>query len=150
MEPEDEEQRVIIEQLRGDGYSDTAIDHWLHPRNFGQISDYSGFSGKHTGPCGDSMWIWIGVVSDTIRRTAYVGDVCIGTITAGSMLTEMVKGMSVGSALAIERDDVLERLGGLPPQYLHCAELATKTLRLAIMDYNRYRSSPWKRTYERH
>ncbi len=134
-----EDRQEIMNELRKDGYSEIVIDHWLTPRNFGQMQKYDGYSNKFKGSCGDSMWVWIKVNNDIIQEASYISDVCIGSITCGSILTEMIKGKSIGSALRISQDDILKELGGLPAQFAHCAKLAKDTLNLAIIDYNAYK-----------
>ena len=144
-----EDRQEIMNDLRKDGYSEIVIDHWLTPRNFGQMQKYDGYSNKFTGSCGDFMWVWIKVNNDIIQEASYISDVCIGSITCGSILTEMIKGKSIGSALRISQDDILKELGGLPAQFAHCAKLAKDTLNLAIIDYNAYKNTPWKRAYQK-
>jgi nitrogen fixation NifU-like protein len=76
------------------------------------MQKYDGYSNKFKGSCGDSMWVWIKVNNDIIQEASYISDVCIGSITCGSILTEMIKGKSIGSALRISQDDILKELGG--------------------------------------
>ena len=148
MNEASEERQTIINELRKDGYSETVIAHWLNPKNFGQMKDYDGYSNKFTGSCGDSMWIWIKANNDIIQDASYVSDVCIGSVSSGSILTEMIKGKTIGSALRISQDDILKELEGLPEQFTHCAKLAKDSLNMAIIDYNAYKNTPWKRAYE--
>ena len=142
------ERQEIVNKMRQDGYSETVIDYWLRPRNFGQMTVYDGCSDKYTGPCGDSMWFWIRVNDDIIQKVSYISDICIGSVTAGSALSDMVTGLDIGSALRLSNDDILKALGGLPEQYAHCAKLAKDTLDIAIRNYNSYRNAPWKRLYK--
>ena len=79
------------------------------------------------------------VRNDVIRDATFISDICIGAVASGSMPTEMVKGKSVREALRISSADILSKLGGLPEQFVHCAELAKNTLNLAINDYQRIR-----------
>ncbi len=144
-----EEQQKIANELKKDGYSDIVIDHWLNPRNFGRMEEFDGYSDKCTASCGDSMWFWIKVNNNLIQKASYVSDVCIGSVTSGSILAEMIKGKTIGSALRISKDDILKELGGLPVQFVHCAKLAKDTLNMAIIDYNSYKSTPWKRAYQK-
>ncbi len=143
-----EERQTIINELRKDGYSEIVIAHWLNPKNFGQMKDYDGYSNKFTGSCGDSMWVWIKVSNTIIKNASYISDVCIGSVSSGSILTEMIKGKTIGSALRISQDNILKELEGLPEQFVHCAQLAKDTLNMAIIDYNAYKNATWKRVYE--
>jgi len=143
------EELEIIKSLRQDGYSDIVIDLWLNPRNFGQMDNYDGYSGKITSSCGDSMWVWLKVKNDVIQGVTYLSDICIGAVSSGSMLTEMVEGRTIGGALKISSSDILEALKGLPENFVHCAALAETALKAAIRDYEAYKDAPWKRLYEK-
>jgi nitrogen fixation NifU-like protein len=142
------EELGVIEALREGGYSDVVIDRWLNPKNLGQMENYDGYSGKITSSCGDSMWVWLKVKDDVIQKAAYLSDICIGAVSSGSMLTEMVESRTIREALRISSDDILRALGGLPENFVHCAVLAEITLRAAIRDYKAYKGAPWKRLYE--
>lgn len=150
MSSELEEERVTIEALRKDGYSEAVIDHWLNPRNLGRGNrkECDGLSGWFTGPCGDSMEICLKVKSGVIQYATFISDVCIGAVASGSMLTEMIKGKTMREALTISQADILRELGGLPENFVHCADLAKSTLNLAIRDYLDFAREPWKRAYQ--
>lgn len=143
------QEQGIRELLARDGYSEVVIDHWLNPRNFGQIGNYDGYSGKITSSCGDSMWVWLKVKDDTIQDATFISDICIGAISSGSMLTEMIRGEKIIGALQLSSDDILRALGGLPENFVHCAALAEAAIKAAIGDYNAYKAAPWKRLYQR-
>jgi nitrogen fixation NifU-like protein len=142
------EELGVIESLREDGYSDIVIDRWLNPRNLGQMENYDGYSGKITSSCGDSMWVWLKVKDDVIQDVTYLGDICIGAVSSGSMLTEMVENRTIREVLRISSVDILRALGGLPENFVHCATLAEMALKAAIRDYKAYKAAPWKRLYE--
>lgn len=95
------------------GYSEIVIDHAQNPRNVGSIPDPDGFA-KITGPCGDTMAIWLRVRGDVIEKATFWTDGCGTTIAAGSMVTELVRDKTVADALKITQDTVLQALGGLP------------------------------------
>ena len=130
-------------------YSETTIDHAMNPRNLGDTEDADGFA-KVTGPCGDTMEIWLRVNSGTIAEASFLTDGCGTTIASGSMVTEMIKGKSVSEARKISQHDVLSALGGLPNESKHCALLAANTLKEAIRDYLAMKKEPWKRAYRKH
>jgi nitrogen fixation NifU-like protein len=129
-------------------YSETVIDHFLNPRNLGQIADADGF-GSVTGSCGDTMEIWLQVKDGLMSNATFWTDGCGSTIAAGSMVTELVKGRSIVEAQRIAPKDILDALGGLPEESLHCALLAADTLKEAIKDYLAFRNEPWKRAYRK-
>ena len=129
-------------------YSETVVDHTLNPRNMGDIADADGF-GRITGPCGDTMEIWLKVRNDTIARATFMTDGCSTTIAAGSMVTELARGKRVSQALRINQEDVLNAMHGLPEESEHCALLAANTLKGAVKDYLALKKEPWKRGYLR-
>ena len=130
-------------------YTETVIDHAMKPRNVGSMSEANGFA-RITGPCGDTMEIWLKVKDGRIQEATFWTDGCGTTIAAGSMVTELAKGKAVTEALKITQQDVLHALGGLPEDSIHCALLAANTLKASIQDYLAYKNEPWKRAYRRH
>ena len=129
-------------------YTETVIDHAQNTRNVRRIPNADG-SAIVTGPCGDTMDIWLKVKDNTIKEIAFWTDGCGTSIAAGSMVTEMAKGKSVIQASKIRQQDVLDALGGLPEDSVHCALLAANTLNAAIKDYLAYKNEPWKRSYRK-
>jgi len=130
-------------------YSETVVDHAMNPRNVGNIDDANGFA-RITGPCGDTMEIWLKVSNDTITAATFMTDGCGTTVAAGSMVTELAKGKTVIQALKISQQDVLNALDRLPEESQHCALLATNTLKEAVKDYLAFKKEPWKRAYKSH
>jgi nitrogen fixation NifU-like protein len=129
-------------------YSHTVIDHVVNPRNVGNIEAADGYASV-TGPCGDTMEIWLKVKDGTIVRATFMTDGCGTTIAAGSMVTELVKGKGISQALRTSQEDVLSALGGLPEESEHCALLAANTLKASVRDYLVLMKEPWKRLYGR-
>lgn len=130
-------------------YSETAIEHAMNPRNVGNILDDDGYASV-TGPCGDTMQIWLKVKGDQIQNATFWTDGCGATIATGSMVTELAIGKSVVDVQRIAQQDVLDALGGLPEENVHCAELAANTLREAIKNYLAIKKEPWKKAYRKH
>ena len=135
----------VIEDMRK-AYSEETIDHFLNPRNLGEIQAPDG-CGEVVGPCGDTMKIYLRVNSGRITGASFWTDGCGPSIASGSMVTELVKGKSIPEAQRITQDDVLNALGGLPKESIHCALLAANTLKEAIRDYLAFKNEPWKRAY---
>ena len=130
-------------------YSEVAIDHSMDPRNLGDLGDADGFA-KVTGPCGDTMEIWLKVKDDIIAQATFLTNGCGTSLASGSMITELAKGKSLTKAHKISQDDVLNALGGLPQESQHCALLAANTLKGAIKDYLAVKKEPWKKDYRKH
>ena len=124
----------LIKQEMRKIYSEAVVEHSMDPRNLGNLEDADGFA-RVTGPCGDTMSIWLKVNGDTIINASFTTDGCGTTIASGSMVTEMVKGKSISEARKTTQRDVLDALGGLPQESEHCALLAANTLKAAIRDY---------------
>jgi len=143
----DELQELIMADARK-VYSETVIEHAMNPRNVGIIEDADGFA-KITGPCGDTMEIWIKVNNNAIVEISFLTDGCGPSIACGSMVTEMAKGKSVSEAKKICQQDVLNGLDGLPKESEHCALLAANTLKAAISDYLAMKREPWKKAYRK-
>jgi nitrogen fixation NifU-like protein len=129
-------------------YSEKTIDHFLSPRNLGEITGPDGF-GRITGSCADTMEICLKVSNGKVLNASFWTDGCGPSIASGSMVTELAKGKSITEALKITQDDVLDALGGLPEESLHCALLAANTLKEAIKDYLAFKKEPWKRAYQK-
>jgi nitrogen fixation NifU-like protein len=130
-------------------FSETVVEHSMNPRNVGDMDDADG-SAKITGPCGDTMELWLKLKGDTIVQAKFLTDGCGTSIASGSMVTELAKGKKLGQAQRISQKDVLDALGGLPEESEHCALLAANTLKAAISDYLTMKREPWKRAYREH
>jgi nitrogen fixation NifU-like protein len=130
-------------------YSEAVIEHSMNPRNLGDLEDADGFA-RVTGPCGDTVSMWLKVKDGTISHASFMTDGCGTTIAAGSMVTELAKGKSITEAQKIAQRDVLDALGGLPQESEHCALLAANTLKSAIKDYLAIKKEPWKKAYRKH
>ncbi|MFX0102123.1 MAG: iron-sulfur cluster assembly scaffold protein [Candidatus Hodarchaeota archaeon] len=127
-------QRQIDEQTRRD-YSPRAIELGQKPENWGRIDDATS-SVAYEGPCGDTMEIFLKIDDDgIISKISFLTDGCVSSISSGSQATILAKGKSVDEAYKITSDDILQALGRLPPDSLHCPVLAEKTLKRAIEKY---------------
>ncbi len=129
-------------------YSETTIDHFLNPKNMGEMPTPDGF-GRVTGSCGDTMEIYLKVRDSQVMNTSFWTDGCGTSIASGSMVTELAKGKNILEARKITQQDILDALGGLPEESVHCALLAADTLKEAIKDYLAFKKEPWKRAYQR-
>ena len=129
-------------------YSETVIDHAMNPRNAGVMADADGFA-RVTGPCGDTMEIWLKVKNDIVVGISFMTDGCGTSIAAGSMVTEISRGKGIDEAQRTSQQDVLDALDGLPEDSEHCALLAANTLKAAIRDYLAMKREPWKKAYRK-
>jgi len=84
-----------------------------------------------------------------ITDATFWTDGCSTTAACGSMATETIKGKDIAQALAINQNDILKALGGLPEDNRHCALLAANTVKAAVQDYIAIRKEPWKKAYRK-
>lgn len=121
--------------MAGIGYSKKVMEHFMNPRNVGVIENPDGY-GKVGNPiCGDVMEIFIKVKDGIITDIKFRTFGCGSAIATSSMITELAKGKHVDEAIKITRSDVADELDGLPPQKMHCSNLAADALSEAIKDY---------------
>ena len=111
------------------------MDHFQNPRNVGEISDADGVGEVGNAVCGDIMKIYLKVADDRIADVKFKTFGCGAAIATSSMVTELVKGKTLDEALQITNRAVAEALDGLPPQKMHCSNLAADALHKAIEDY---------------
>ena len=146
-DPFKELEQSIMEDMK-QFYSEKTIDHFLNPRNLGEIPAPDGY-GRITGPCGDTMEIYLKIRDGRVMNASFWTDGCGPSIASGSMVTELATGKSILEARTITQQNILDALGGLPEESLHCALLAANTLKEAIKDYLACKNEPWKRVYRR-
>jgi nitrogen fixation NifU-like protein len=130
-------------------YSEAVVEHSMNPKNMGEIEDADGCA-RVTGPCGDSMQLWLKLKGEIIQEASFLTDGCGTSVASGSMVTELAKGKKLSQARKISQEDVLNALGGLPEESEHCALLAADTLKAAIKDYLAMKKEPWKKAYREH
>ena len=116
-------------------YTEQVMDHFINPRNVGEIEDASGVGEVGNAKCGDIMRFYIKVENDVIIDVKFKTFGCGAAIATSSRATEMVKGKTIEEALKITNKMVADSLGGLPPVKLHCSVLAEEALHAAIADY---------------
>jgi nitrogen fixation NifU-like protein len=141
----EEFQKQLADEISGI-YSEAVKDHAFNPRNMGDLPDADGF-GKITGPCGDTMQIWLKIKDSRIINAAFSTDGCGTTRACGSMVTEMIKEKEISQAIKVTQEKILKTLGGLPEEDQHCALLAANTLKAAIQNYYADKKEPWKKAY---
>ena len=116
-------------------YTEKVMDHFMNPRNVGEIADASGIGTVGNAKCGDIMRIFIKVENNVIVDVKFKTFGCGAAIATSSKATEMVMGKTIEEALKITNKMVTEELGGLPEVKLHCSVLAEEALHEAIKNY---------------
>jgi nitrogen fixation NifU-like protein len=130
-----------IKRRRIKMYSEKVMDHFMNPRNVGEITDADGVGMEGNPTCGDAMQLFIKVENDVIVDAKFRTFGCGAAIAVSSMITEMIKGKTLDEALSISKEAVAHELGGLPPQKMHCSNLGADALRKAIEDYRSKKKS---------
>ena len=116
-------------------YNDVVMDHFLNPKNVGELENPDG-AGTYGSPvCGDMMQIEIKVEDETIVDAKFKTFGCGSAIASSSMATSMIIGKTIEEALQVKNKEIIANLGGLPPVKVHCSVLADKAIKNAINDY---------------
>lgn len=122
--------------MSGSGpYNDTVMDHFMNPRNMGEVEDPDAVGEAGSLVCGDVIRIYFRVNENVISDVRFKTFGCGAAIASSSILTEMVKGKTIEQALRITNESVVEALGGLPEAKIHCSVLAEDAVLAAVRDY---------------
>ncbi|NLY36281.1 MAG: Fe-S cluster assembly scaffold protein NifU [Tissierellia bacterium] len=117
-------------------YNDKVMDHFMNPRNVGEIENPDGVGEVGNIRCGDIMKIYLRINEDeVIEDIKFRTFGCGSAVASSSIATELIKGKTVKEALKITNKDVLRELGGLPVIKVHCSVLAEQALKAAVLDY---------------
>lgn len=116
-------------------YNDKVMDHFLNPRNAGEIKEADGVGEVGNAKCGDIMRMYVKIENDVIVDVKFRTFGCGSAIAASSISTEMLIGKTIDEALEITNKDVVDELGGLPVVKVHCSVLAEQAFKMAIYDY---------------
>ena len=120
-------------------YSEKVMDHFMNPRNVGEIEDADGIGEVGNAKCGDIMKIYLKIDQNIITDVKFKTFGCGSAIASSSMATELIKGKSVDEALALTNKAVTEALDGLPTHKIHCSVLEEEAIKSALDDfYKRY------------
>ena len=117
-------------------YSEKVMDHFMNPRNVGEIENASGVGTVGNAKCGDIMRIFLDIDEEgIIRDVKFKTFGCGAAVATSSMATELVKGKSIQEAMQITNKAVMDALDGLPPVKVHCSLLAEEAIHAALWDY---------------
>ena len=116
-------------------YNERVINEFKNPKNIGEIPDADGVGTIGNASCGDIMQIFLKIEDNRIVDAKFKTFGCAAAIASSSVATEMIKGMTIEEALQVKNADVVEFLGGLPPQKIHCSVLAEEAIHAAVEDY---------------
>ena len=118
-------------------YSEKVKDHFMNPRNMGEMEKADGIGVVGNPVCGDVMKIFIRVKDGRISDIKFQTFGCAAAIATSSIITEMAKNKTVDEARKISRDDVASELDGLPKVKMHCSNLAADGLHAALDDWEK-------------
>ena len=128
------DQESMRDLLTGSGYSDKAIDYYLAKKNMGSLSNADQVT-ELTGPCGDTMKIFLKLEDDRIKDAKIQVLGCPAAVASAMAAMDHVRGMSLDEALRVKDRDIFRMLEDLPDQKQHCIRLTIKTLNKAIEEY---------------
>lgn len=118
-------------------YSEKVMDHFMNPRNVGEIPDADGVGQVGNAKCGDIMKMYLKINGNIIEDVKFKTFGCGSAIASSSIATELVKGKTIDQALEVTNKAVVEALDGLPPIKIHCSVLAEQAIKAALLDYSK-------------
>lgn len=121
-------------------YNNTVMDHFINPRNTGDLADANAIGEVGAAACGDIMKISLKIddKTNTVIDAKFKTFGCGSAIAASSMATELIKGRTIDDLQKnFNNDQIVEALGGLPPVKIHCSVLAEEALQAALEDYKK-------------
>ena len=116
-------------------YTEKLLDHFVNPRNVGEIPEAHGVGMVGDPACGDFMKVWIKVDGNVIVDAKFKCQGCPASIATGSIMTEMTIGKNLDEAMELSDEQIAEALGGMPDHKLHCSNLGAEALHAAITDH---------------
>jgi nitrogen fixation NifU-like protein len=126
-------------------YNETVMDHFEHPRNVGEMKDATVTADVGSPECGDRTKIYLKIEDNIIVDVSFKTLGCAAAIASSSKATEMIKGKTLEEAWNLTNRDVVDALGGLPEQKVHCSVLAEGAIRKAINTYRKNQGlEPWE------
>jgi nitrogen fixation NifU-like protein len=113
-------------------YSETFKNHLTNPRGVGELTDADAIAEESNPVCGDRLRLSLRLRGEIIAEARFLAYGCAPTLACGSILTELIEGMTRDEAARLTRQDITRALGGLPARKGHAAALAIETLRAAL------------------
>jgi nitrogen fixation NifU-like protein len=118
-------------------FNKTVMDHFMNPRNVGEIENADAVGEAGSAQCGDMMTLYLKIDNEKVTDAKFKTFGCGAAIASSSMATELLKGKSIDDALALSNGEVLKALGGLPENKVHCSVMVEEAVRAAVEDYRK-------------
>ena len=118
-------------------YSDKVMEHFMQPKNVGEIENADGVGEVGNAKCGDIMRMYLKIDGDMITDVKFKTFGCGSAIASSSMATELIKGKSIKEAMELTNKAVATALDGLLPIKMHCSVLAEQAIKSALLDYSK-------------
>ncbi len=118
-------------------YSEKVMDHFMNPRNVGELENADGVGEVGNAQCGDIMKIYLKIDDDMVTDAKFKTFGCGSAIASSSMATELIIGKSIDEVMSMTNKAVVEALDGLPPVKIHCSVLAEQAIKSALLDYSK-------------
>lgn len=117
-------------------YSDKVKDHYLHPRNVGMLEDANAIGYAGNLICGDAITLFLKFdKNNKVIKAKFLAYGCGSAVASASILTEIVISKNTEELKTITNQNIIEALGGLPPEKIHCSVLCKEVLEYALKEY---------------
>lgn len=120
-------------------YTKKTVQHFLHPKNIGEIKNPDAVADVGSMVCGDQLSFSLKVEDGKVKDIKFLSFGCASNIATASIMTEHVKGLTLEEAKNYKWQETVEELGGLPKQKIHCSILASEGLKKVIEEYEKKR-----------
>ena len=118
-------------------YTAMVLDHFMNPRNVGEIENADAIGEAGSAECGDMMRIYLKIDNDIVTDVKFKTFGCAAAIASSSMATEMIKGKTIDEIKKMTNMEVVDALGGLPEKKVHCSVMVESAITSAILNYQK-------------
>jgi len=116
-------------------YSAKVLEHFVNPRNSGEIENPDAFGESGSEKCGDITKIYLTIQDGIISEAKFQTFGCCAAIAVSSVTTELLQGKTIEQAMLLTESDIVQALDGLPPEKMHCPPIAEEAVKSALLNY---------------